>query len=159
VAPLLPTDTNGKIDVYEWEAPGTGTCAEGGVGYSAQNEGCLSLISSGKSPVSSSLLDASPEGRDVFFTTGSSLLSYDPGSIDIYDAREGGGLPPPPTPARPCEGEACQSPPPPPAEVTSASEAFSGQGNPVPAKQKHRKQKHKKQKHKRAQRKHGRAGR
>ena len=94
--------------------------------------GLDSLISSGKSPEDSTLLDASPSGRDVFFTTGAGLLAYDPGSIDVYDAREEGGVPPPPGPVAPCEGEACQSPPAPPATVTPASSLFQGEGNLAP---------------------------
>ena len=56
------------------------------------------------------MIDATPSGSDVFIKTASSLLPQDPGLVDIYDAREGGGLPLPPPPPPPCEGEACQGP-------------------------------------------------
>jgi hypothetical protein len=126
---LVPNDTNGKADVYEWEKPGAGDCVEGGATYSSLNDGCLNLISSGESPTDSTFVDASADGRDVFFTTASSLLPQDPGLIDIYDARAGGGYPPPANPPGPCEGEACQAPPTPPNDPTPASAAFEGPGN------------------------------
>ena len=134
---LVPRDTNGRQDVYEWERAGSaGECVKAGAElFVASAGGCLSLISSGESPTDSEFVDASPDGRDVFFKTASSLLPQDPGLIDIYDAREGGGLPVPPPPARPCEGEACQSPPAPPEAPTTASSNYEGPGNPpVPRK-------------------------
>jgi NHL repeat len=149
---LVLADTNGKQDVYEWEAVGSGTCSKESAAFSA-NGGCLSLISSGQSPQDSSLLDASPAGEDVFFTTGTSLLPIDPGSIDVYDARAGGGFPLPAPPQPPCEGEACQSPPAPPAEVTPSSSVFQGPGNPA------KKHKHKHAKKHKKQRGHGKSGR
>ncbi len=132
--PLAPGDTNGKQDVYEWEAPGAGSCTESAPSFSPQDEGCLNLVSTGESPQDSELLDASPDGRDVFFKTGSSLVSRDPGQFDVYDARVDGGFPPPPPPTPPCEGEACQGPPPPPAELTPSSSTFRGAENPAPQK-------------------------
>ena len=143
---LIPTDTNGKADVYQWETLGTGDCSQASPDYSSLNAGCISLISSGESPSDSEFVDASPDGRDVFFTTDASLLPQDPGLIDIYDARAGGGYPPPPTLAAACEGEACQGPPAPPNDPTPASAAFNGAGN---AKQVGKKQRH----HKKAQHK------
>ncbi len=125
---LLPRDTNGALDVYEWEAPGTGDCSEQSPSYFAANQGCLYLISSGESPYESEFWDASEDGRDAFFTTESSLVPPDPGSVDLYDARAGGGFSYP-TAAPSCEGEACQSPPAPPDDPTPASSAFEGAGN------------------------------
>jgi hypothetical protein len=159
--PLVRADTNGKEDVYQWEAPGSGTCTAQSPSFSQQDEGCVDLISSGESPQDSELLDASPSGNDVFIRTGSSLVPQDPGLFDVYDARAEGGFAPPPGPRPPCEGEACQSPPGPPAQITPASAVFQGAGNPAPGKQakkKHHKRKHR-QKHKRADRNQGRAGR
>jgi hypothetical protein len=165
---LLPRDTNGKADVYEWERPGSGDCTEASSVFSPPNGGCLSLISSGESPTDSEFVDASADGTDVFFTTASSLLPQDPGLIDIYDARAGGGYPAPPTPPASCEGEACQGPLAPPNDPTPASSAFEGAGNVKAEKKAHKKKKtHKKKKsakknaakkHKRANNK-GRAGR
>ncbi len=127
---LLPRDTNGAQDVYEWEAPGTGGCDAEDASYFPQNGGCLYLISSGESPFESEFWEASPDGRDVFFTTGSSLLPQDPGSLDLYDARAGGGFPQPPEPAQ-CEGEACQGPVTAPNDPTPASSSFRGPGSSV----------------------------
>jgi hypothetical protein len=130
---LLPRDANGAPDVYEWEAAGSGGCSTGSSGYFAQNGGCIYLISSGESPEESEFWEASPDGENVFFTTSSSLLPQDPGSIDLYDARIGGGFPQPESKV-PCEGEACQSPPPPPRLPTPASRSYKGLGNPNHAK-------------------------
>lgn len=129
--PLVGRDANGKADVYEWEpAPSSEACQElGGERFSPASEGCLSLISSGESSLDSEFLDASANGSDVFFTTASSLLTQDPGLIDVYDAREGGGFPAPPSPPAGCEGEACQGAPAPPNDPTPASSAFEGKGN------------------------------
>jgi hypothetical protein len=133
---LVPSDTNGKEDVYEWEAPGSGGPAGGGCtaassSFSPRNGGCLSLISSGESSSDSEFVDASPDGRDVFFSTASSLVPQDPGLIDIYDAREGGGFPPSQGRAPACEGEACQGPVAPPNDLTPSSASFKGPGNVV----------------------------
>ena len=128
---LVPRDTNSAEDVYEWErAGGSAECeAKGADLYVASSGGCLSLISTGQSPSDSEVIDASPSGADAFIKTASSLLPQDPGLVDIYDAREGGGLPPPPGPPAGCEGEACQGPPAPPNDPTPASAAFNGAGN------------------------------
>ncbi|HWI96505.1 MAG TPA: hypothetical protein VNS60_10615, partial [Solirubrobacterales bacterium] len=128
---LLPRDSNGKVDVYEWErASGEEACKEAGADlYASAAGGCLSLISSGQSPSDSELIDASQGGSDVFFTTGSSLLPQDPGLVDVYDAREGGGYPPPPKPPAICEGDACQGAISPPNDPTPASSSFEGAGN------------------------------
>jgi hypothetical protein len=150
---LALNDTNGKVDIYQWEAPGTGGCSAQAPAYSNVNEGCLSLISSGESPSDARFLDASPDGRDVFFTTASSLLPQDPGLIDIYDARAGGGYPPPLSQPAVCEGEACQSPPAAPNDPTPASSAFNGPGN-LKSGHKHQKKKHHKKKAKQKKRQH-----
>lgn len=126
---LLPHDTNGVMDVYEWEAPGSGDCTEASSSFIAKSGGCLYLISTGESPTESEFLDATPDGSDVFFTTLSSLVPQDPNLIDVYDARVGGGYPtPPPSPAA-CEGEACQGPSPNRTDPTPASANYRGPGN------------------------------
>ncbi len=129
---LSPRDTNGAQDVYEWEAPGAGPaeakCTKEDPTFSAQDEGCVSLISSGESPKASEFVDASASGADVFFRTESSLSPQDPGAVDIYDARVGGGEPRPEE-GPVCEGDSCQSPPGAPGLSTPASAAFQGPGN------------------------------
>jgi hypothetical protein len=125
--PLVPRDTDGSEDVYEWEPGATqAQCESEGAEVHLQREGgCLSLISSGDSPENSRFVDASADGRDVFFQTDASLVVEDIGQSDMYDAREGGGFAPlPGTPAA-CEGEACQGLPAPAARLTPASAIFT----------------------------------
>jgi hypothetical protein len=127
--PLLPGDTNGAQDVYEWRAAGVNGCQ--------RPDGCLALISTGESPEDSEFVDASASGREVFIRTSSSLLAQDPGLVDIYSARIGGGFPPPPSsPA--CVGDACQSIPAAPRDPTPASATFRGAGDPKNAKSRRR---------------------
>ncbi len=134
VEPLVLADTNGERDVYEWEAAGAGDCVEGAGAFSQAADGCVSLISSGESPGDSEFIDASADGRDVFFATGASLSPQDTGLVDIYDARAGGGFPPPEIAPAACEGEACQGTPAPPASDSAPqSAAFSGPGNLIAA--------------------------
>jgi hypothetical protein len=122
---LVPQDTNGKRDVYEWEADGSGSCGEAA--------GCLYLISSGQSAQDSFFLDNSASGEDVFFATTQGLDPQDiDGSYDIYDARVGGGFPAPSVPSS-CSEEACQgAPSAPPSLPSPASVVFSGPGDAAP---------------------------
>lgn len=110
---LVPEDTNGQRDVYLYD------------------DGHVSLISTGKSPTSSYYVDMSTSGDDVFFATRESILpsDTDDGSLDVYDARVGGGFPPPHVDP-PCDGDACQAPPAtPPAFTPPGSIGFTGPGN------------------------------
>lgn len=76
---LVPEDTNGRVDVYEWSA------------------GQLELVSSGDSPADSFYLDNSADGSTVFFLTDEALDPRDKNALrDVYAARVGGGFPPPP---------------------------------------------------------------
>lgn len=127
-------------DVYEWE--------EGGVGSCALPQGCLQLISGGRNAGGSEFADASADGADAFFLTDASLVKADPGSVDLYDAREGGGLPEPEAPI-PCEEDACQPLPPAP-DDPSPGTLVQGPGNPpvhFPKKHKKAKRHHKKRRH------------
>ena len=126
--PLLPHDTNGTWDVYEWEQAGHGSCREGAADYFAANGGCVDLVSTGTDPQPSEFFDADPTGKNVFIRTTASLDPRDEGAYDVYDAREAGGFALPAAAAQ-CEGEACQSPPAPPNDPTPASAAFEGAGN------------------------------
>jgi WD40 repeat protein len=110
VAELLPQDTNGVEDVYEWEQQGVGSCQGSSATFSAASGGCLYLVSSGRSPQPSFFADASANGDSVFFFTFQPLVGQDvDGLVDVYDARVGGGLAAqnPPAPPAPCEGEGC----------------------------------------------------
>jgi hypothetical protein len=128
---LLPAAANGLQNVYEWEADGAGGCQS-----SADNGGCLYLISTGQSRDPSYFADASASGGDVFFFTSQQLVGEDQDHIvDIYDARVGGGFPAPPALRPVCEGEVCRgAPAAPPVFGAPASATFSGAGNfpPVP---------------------------
>lgn len=107
--PLLPEAVNGQRDVYEWEAPGEGSCPV------SQASGCLYLISSGTSAEPAMFLDNSESGDDVFFASAEPLVpGENPAGYAVYDAREPHlpgepvGFAPTPTPA-PCSGGDCQS--------------------------------------------------
>jgi hypothetical protein len=142
-------DSNGRQDVYEWEAAGKAACSESSPGFDPKSGGCLNLITSGESPVDSAVVDTSSDGRDVFFRTAQSLFPPDPGLVDLYDARSGGGFPPPASPPAACEGEACQGPLAPSEDPTPASSSFQGAGNVNTAahRRKHRRKHHKKHRH------------
>jgi len=149
---LLPQDSNGLADVYEYEPPTVGDCAESGPSFEVSSGGCLALISSGTSSRESMLLDASESGDDVFFLTTSQLTSTDTDSShDVYDAHvctaAAPCLPPPPPPPPTCEGDACQLPATPPNDATPGSLSFHGAGNvhePSARKKKHKAKRHKK---------------
>jgi hypothetical protein len=117
---LVPEDTNSVPDAYEWEAPGVGTCTE--------TRGCVQLLGDGRSPEGSSFVDASASGADAYFLTDGSLVPGDPGVVDLYDAREGGGFPVPGQPV-PCDGDACQPLPSPPEDPTPGTLVHNS-GNP-----------------------------
>ena len=129
---LVPSDTNGTEDVYEYEPSGVGGCTSGSAFFSAVSGGCADLVSSGVAKEESAFLDASENGDDVFFLTSAQLSSVDrDSSPDVYDARVNGGFPasqPPPA----CEGDACQSPVAAPNDPTPGSLTYEGPGNPGP---------------------------
>jgi hypothetical protein len=78
------------MDVYEWEAPGSGTCS---ASTANSNGGCIYLISSGQSDQPSYFADADRAGENAYFFTASGLVPADKDQLyDIYDAREYGGL-------------------------------------------------------------------
>jgi hypothetical protein len=116
---LVVPDTDSRPDVYEWEADGVGDCARG--------SGCVGLISGGRGE-GGRFLDASESGDDVFFLTGESLVGADPGSIDVYDDRVGGGFPEPEAPFI-CKGDACQALPGEPEDPTPGT-LVPTSGNP-----------------------------
>jgi hypothetical protein len=117
---LVIGDTNNVSDVYQWEAQGTGSCTRPG--------GCVALISSGRDAAGAIFADASAEGADAYFLTEESLVASDLGSLDLYDARVGGGFPVP-SPPIPCTGDSCQALPPEPADPTLTT-LLAGPGNP-----------------------------
>lgn len=109
---LVPQDTNGTQDVYEWE------------------DGRLYLISSGASGLRSLYVGNSASGGDVFFETAQGLVPGDgDGGYDLYDARisrPGDN----PSSTVPCKGSVCQGPPSVPQLLGEPSSAtFNGQGD------------------------------
>jgi hypothetical protein len=110
---LVPQDTNGKSDAYEYDVP----------------SGTVHLLSTGKDSSDSFFMDASRNGDDAFVLTRQRLVGWDiDGSYDVYDVRVGGGLPQPSLSS--CAGEACQGGlPAPPALVGVGSFSFAGAGN------------------------------
>lgn len=131
---LLPEDSNSVTDVYEWKAKGAGGCR--------RTSGCLALISSGQGESDSLLYGMSADGRDVLFRTREKLVGSDvPGSSSLYDARVGGGIPEPVSPAA-CQGDACQPASNPPPVLPSPSSSSTSDGNvgkrPHCPKRKHR---------------------
>jgi hypothetical protein len=142
---LVGADTNGEggcprtgsllqqfhacVDVYEWEAQGSGSCD---AAHAVADGGCLYLISTGKGSEPQLIADASADGKEVFFFTRSRLVGQDEDQlVDIYTARVDGGLagqnPPPPDPClslERCHPAGSQPPP------IQSPPKFSGPGNP-----------------------------
>jgi hypothetical protein len=130
--PLSSAATNGQQDVYVW------------------HEGRVAMISSGTAPEADHAVAITPSGRDIFFATTAGLLTADvDGLADIYDARVGGGYPPPPAAREPCSGDACQGPlsAPAPLLVSGSVTQPAGGNLPVPlVKAKSKSKTHKKRK-------------
>jgi hypothetical protein len=114
---LVPGDSNGARDVYEYDG------------------NSIRLISSGRGRAAE-LSGVGGEGRDVFFLTADRLVKVDTDTaLDVYDARIGGGFASqnrePPVP--PCKGEDCRGlPPVPPAPPPGGSETTFGPGSANP---------------------------
>lgn len=140
---LSTEDTNGKSDVYEWEAQGNGSCGAA--------SGCTFLISSGHGAAPNYLYGVNGDGRDVFFWSGDVLSGWDQsGSPSIYDARVDGGFEQPPASAGACQEEACQgAPAPSPALASPVSFPFPG-----PSKKHHKRHHQTNKHHKRSKAKH-----
>jgi DNA-binding beta-propeller fold protein YncE len=138
---LVPQDSNGVEDVYEYEPPGMGSCSTSLPTYSPRSGGCVSLISSGASAQESAFLDAGQSGDDVFFLTSAKLSPLDTDAArDVYDAHVCATASPcitfPSTQTPPCTNESsCKASPSPQPSIfgAPASATFSGPGNPMPA--------------------------
>jgi hypothetical protein len=119
---LVPQDTNGVGDVYEYE------------------NGNVYLLSDGLGSSAASFVDASVNGNDVFFLDRAPLVSQDTDQlVDLYDARaphypgESVGFPAP-EPRAPCLAEECRSPGyPSPIYAPLSSVQFIGAGNIRPS--------------------------
>jgi hypothetical protein len=129
---LLPADTNGQIDVYEFEPAGAGSCGD--------PAGCLSLLSTGTGARPTRFIDASASGSDVFLLGYQKLVPQDKqeDARVIYDVRAGGGIPEPSPPPGCATADACRTAPAPQPAIfgAPASQTFFGAGNllaPAPA--------------------------
>jgi DNA-binding beta-propeller fold protein YncE len=116
---LVPADTNGQLDVYEYEG------------------GRVYLISSGTSSFESNLEGASESGNDVFFRSNQALVPQDTreGMIVMYDARVAGGFAESSSPPACTTADACRTPVSPQPAIYGApsSQTFSGVGNLAPS--------------------------
>ncbi len=126
--PLLPGNAIASTKLYEYEQPGSGSCAG--------DHGCLYRISSGSSGAGGIVdifLDADASGSNVFFATASRLAPTDrDGLLDVYDARALGGFPALSAPSS-CAGGACsQTPSAAPDSTGLGSASYSGAGNVRP---------------------------
>ncbi|HEY5045566.1 MAG TPA: hypothetical protein VII53_06890, partial [Solirubrobacteraceae bacterium] len=90
---LVPKDTNGLEDVYQYEPPGVGGCASTSATFSVRSGGCVDLVSSGTSKAESAFMDASGKGpggeaaEDVFFLASNRLTAADTDTgFDVWDA-------------------------------------------------------------------------
>jgi hypothetical protein len=112
--PLVTADTNGTRDVYSY------------------NHGKLSLLTSGKESVDAQFVNATPDGRNVFFSTTAPLVGQDKDTVqDLYDARVDGGLASQ-NPASPveCLRDDCKATPSAGPELPfGGSEGLNGPGN------------------------------
>jgi hypothetical protein len=138
-AALVPTDSNGTQDVYEYN----------------NRLAVVRLISPGDGPYKASVSGVSKDGTNVYFATAQPLVSRDTDfGVDIYDARVGGGLPAqsPPAP-QVCAGDDCRPTSTNGSEMSpGGSESLRSQGN---LKQKRKAKTHKCPKGRRAVTKHG----
>jgi hypothetical protein len=135
---LVPQDTNGNTDVYEYEPAGVGSCTAADPTFNPMTGGCTGLISSGRGAGESLFMEASAGGSDVFFTTAVRLVGKDTDTaLDVYDAHEC-------TAASPCASEEaplhecastseCRAAPSAPPSIFGApsSATFFGPGNLV----------------------------
>jgi hypothetical protein len=115
---LVPSDTNGVLDVYEYEGGGA------------------HLISSGTSSFETALEDVSENGDDVFFRSNQQLVPQDnqEGQLVTYDARVDGGFAEPSSQPACTTADACRTPVPSQPSIygAPASQTFSGVGNLTP---------------------------
>jgi hypothetical protein len=131
---LVPQDSNGLLDVYEWERPGVGSCTESVPEFRAGSGGCVFPVSDVAGGSESFFMDASVSGDDAFIATADQLVSSDTDSReDVYDVRVGGGFPVTVAPPVCTNADSCK----PPVSLqpgvfgVPASATFSGVGNLV----------------------------
>ena len=129
---LVPHDSNGLLDVYEWELPGVGSCTSSSPSFSEGSGGCVFPISDVAGSSESRFMDASESGNDVFILTGDQLVPSDADSrADVYDVRVGGGFPVSAASPICVNADSCKPPASPQPGVfgAPASATFSAAGN------------------------------
>jgi hypothetical protein len=90
--PLVPGDSNGKVDVYQW------------------HDGTISLISAGTGSSDSWYSSSTRSGSNILFNTYDRLVPEDQDvQMDVYDARVDGGFPAPPAPPATCVATGCRT--------------------------------------------------
>jgi hypothetical protein len=137
---LVPQDTNGVNDVYEYESAGVGDCTSASATFSWSSGGCVSLLTAGTSSAESAFMDAGENGDDVFFVTSSKLVGEDVDTEnDVYDAHVCSASAPcrsePVSPPECTSGDSCKAAPTPQPEIfgPAPSATFSGTGNYTPS--------------------------
>jgi hypothetical protein len=128
---LVPADSNGEWDVYQFEPDGLGGCegASGGPASAPSFGGCVSLVSSGTGEREAGFLDASASGDDVFFLAPARLSAADEDEeLDVYDARVDGIAATLPVRSD-CQGDTCQPQARVPENPTPGSATVNGPGN------------------------------
>lgn len=112
-SPLVPRDTNGLTDVYEYD-PASGE---------------VSLLSPGTGGSGAWFAASDESGSNVFIVTRGQLVGSDTDSlVDLYDVRVGGGFAQPAPQTGGCVGDECQGTPGAPPSFNVAS-GFTGLGN------------------------------
>jgi hypothetical protein len=130
---LVPQDTNGLSDVYEWEGGHVYLLSSGQGGTPGQEVENLKENAGLFGVVGSLIVGASSDGNDVFIATDDRLLPQDiENSLQVYDVRVDGGFPYS-TPVYGCDSGQCQGPQTPaPLFAPPPSATFVGLGNIVP---------------------------
>jgi hypothetical protein len=128
-ASLVPEDTNGRMDVYEWENQGP-SCPTPTSTYG----GCVFLLSGGNTTSPSYFVDASASGDDVFFTHRGQLGQVGSPSTSnsvLFDARVAGGFE---SVAAGCGAGLCSGNAPGPGGLATPppTSAITGNGNVAP---------------------------
>lgn len=148
---LVPQDTNGAMDVYEWEQEDTEGCSVGSLklanlkessAYSEVDHGCLYLLTSGVgeevpttfgSTDGTHLVGASEGLKDIYVQTPEQLLPGLDNAEHIYDIRTDGGFQYTQE-SKGCEPGLCRTESStPPSVETPASIGFNGAGNLTPS--------------------------
>lgn len=139
---LVPEDTNGVEDAYEYDA----------------SDGRLHLISSGRGNNPSFFADANASGSEVFFLTGDRLVARDQDGLqDLYVARSDGGFAESPSASAcasetECRGPAGQAAP---AAAAGSSAITAATTNTNPHRRKHRRPRKRRHSHRKHRVHHG----